>query len=164
MKRYPAVWVDGRDKYVEGAGNMLIKPMGLFAVVDASGPEMDTSALIRYLSELPWLPSALLPGPYLRWETIDDYSARAIIADRGREASGVFTFDDAGLATEFSTEERYREANGQFIRTPWVGHFDAYREVAPGIRIPSGGEVGWVLPDEGYSPYVRIQLTEVAYE
>ncbi|MHB9092312.1 MAG: DUF6544 family protein, partial [Chloroflexota bacterium] len=164
LKVNPLVWIDGRDKYVEGAANMLIKPFALFPVVDATGPEMDISSLIRYLSEMFWFPTSLLPGKYLRWEPIDDHSARAIIADRGLEAAGVFTFDDEGRVTRFETDQRYREENGRYIRQPWVATAMEYREVAPGIKVPSGGEVSWVLPDEGLFPYGRLYLTEVAYE
>jgi len=43
---------EGRDKYQNGKGNMLIKLLKMFTVADAKGKEMDESALVTLLSEV----------------------------------------------------------------------------------------------------------------
>ena len=52
----PLMAVVGRDKYVNGRGEMLIKILGLLPVVDARGPEMDQGTMLRYLAEMTWFP------------------------------------------------------------------------------------------------------------
>lgn len=59
------------QRYFNGHGNMLIKIFSTFTIADAKGSEMDYSSLIRFLSEAPWYPTALLPSEYLQWEEID---------------------------------------------------------------------------------------------
>jgi len=56
----PFIWIDGRDMYYQGKGNMLIKVLSTITVADAAGSEMDISSLIRFLAEAPWFPTALL--------------------------------------------------------------------------------------------------------
>lgn len=72
----PFIWIDGRDMYYQGKGNMLIKVLSTITVADAAGSEMDISSLIRFLSEAPWFPTALLPSDYIEWKEIDSNSAR----------------------------------------------------------------------------------------
>ena len=77
----PFIWIEGRDMYFQGRGNMLIKLLSTITVADAVGSEMDISSLIRFLSEALWLPTVLLPGDYIEWKEIDSNSARVIIKD-----------------------------------------------------------------------------------
>lgn len=78
----------GRDKYAEGHGSMLIRLFSIFPVAAASGKEMDQGALLRYLAEMQWFPSAAL-NRYIQWEEIDSFSAKATMSDQGVTASGV---------------------------------------------------------------------------
>ncbi len=48
-----------RDMYLDGRGSLLVKALSLFSVVDAKGEEIDRGAMVRYLSEMVWFPSAV---------------------------------------------------------------------------------------------------------
>ena len=85
--------IAGRDRYVSGHGGMLIELGSLFPVADASGPEIDQGAMLRYLGEIVWFPSAALSDT-IAWEAIDTHSARATMRFAGRSVSAVFAFDD----------------------------------------------------------------------
>ncbi|MDA8216504.1 MAG: hypothetical protein M0Z94_02705 [Dehalococcoidales bacterium] len=158
----PVLWFDGRDMYFRGEGHMLIKLATAVPVVDAQGPEMNVSALLRFLSEAPWFPTALLPSDYLCWEAIDDRSALAIISDGGTTASGVFEFDAEGRIVKFSSEERYREVGGRYERAKWSTYGWDYHDLVPGVKIPVQADAEWNLP-EGDLPYFRGRVTDIQY-
>lgn len=161
-KMNPLVWVRARDKYLQGMGNMLIKLRGAVTLADSRGPEMDSSSLVRYLAEMPLLPSAFLTLPGLAFEQIDDHAVDISLSQGDLTVSARFTIDDLGAITEVHTEERFREENGTMIPRPWKEECRDYREV-DGFRIPYDVRVLWELP-EGDFPYVRFQLTRVEYD
>ena len=53
---------------------MLVWPMGLFAGVDQTGPEMDQGVLVGWLNKTIWFP-AILATDVMSWDSIDDKSA-----------------------------------------------------------------------------------------
>lgn len=57
--------------------------------------------------------------------------------------------------------ERYRDVDGEGVRTPFVGHFRDY--VRGGMRIPGEGELEWILP-EGRFSYWRGRVERVEYD
>ena len=48
---------EGRDKYQDGHGSMLIKLLKLFTVADAKGKEMDGSGLVTVQQKPYWYPA-----------------------------------------------------------------------------------------------------------
>jgi len=157
----PFIWIDGRDMYYQGKGNMLIKVLSTITVADAAGSEMDISSLIRFLAEAPWFPTALLPSDYLEWKEIDSNSARAVIKDKGYTASGIFTFNEKGEIIKFVTNDRYMEADGKYFKEQWAGYYRNYQEV-DGMKIPIEGEVEWNLSDRDLQ-YVKLKITDIQY-
>ncbi|MCQ1535689.1 hypothetical protein FTO70_08350 [Methanosarcina sp. KYL-1] len=159
VKKGP-VWIDARDKYYSGKGNMLIKPFSAITAADAKGPEMDVSSLFRYLSEAPWFPTALA-ADNIEWKAIDSNSARATIRDRGLKVSAVFTFNEKGEVTKVTTREKYREVKGKYYLDEWTGYFNNYREF-DGILVPTEAIAAWNLAG-GESEYARLRITEIRY-
>ena len=76
---YPILWIDGKDKFIDGKGNFQIKLLSLFTVVDTKGNESDESELLRCLAKTSWFPTSLLPNKYLHWEKVNSSSAKATI-------------------------------------------------------------------------------------
>ncbi|MFC1505298.1 DUF6920 family protein [Thermodesulfobacteriota bacterium] len=174
MQRPGLVW-DGRislatginvfahDAYVAGEGILHVALLGLVTLADIRGtPEAAQGELMRFLAEAAWYPTALLPSQGVRWEAIDDMSARATLTDGSTSVSLDFQFDAEGLISGVRAAARYRMVNGILIATPWQGRFWNY-EVRDGMRIPLEGEVSWELPN-GLWPYWRGYATDVAYE
>ncbi|MEA3296236.1 MAG: DUF6544 family protein, partial [candidate division Zixibacteria bacterium] len=58
--------IAGRDSYSDGQGRMLIKVASLIPVVDADDEKIDQGALLRFLGEIVWFPTAAL-RPYIHW-------------------------------------------------------------------------------------------------
>jgi|SRR3989304_381303 len=159
IKAAPLLYITGRDKYYEGNGNMLIKLLSLITVADARGKELDQSALLRYLGETVWFPTAALSS-YIKWEVIDSNSARATMSYRGITASGVFIFNEKSEVIKF-VAERYMELNGQYVMETWSCPLKDYKEFN-GIRIPTKGEAVWNLKTGDFS-YYQVEITEIEY-
>jgi hypothetical protein len=150
-----------RDSYVDGIGSMQASIMGAFPLANVRGtPEIASSALARYLAECAWYPTALLPSSGVRWETIDDSTARATVVDGNNSVSVDFHFAADGSIAGISGE-RYRDVNGRGVLTHWQGSFREYRDVN-GFKIPMAGEVTWVV-DGGPLPYWRARIERISY-
>lgn len=157
----PGVAVRARDRYLEGEGAMLVTVGGLLTLQDLRGPEMDEASLLRWVSELPVMPSALVPDERISWEPVDASSARVRCRDRGLEVSGVYRFDPDGLPTSF-TARRYRSEDGEQVLRGWRGWYGAYRRV-DGVAVPGAFGVAWVV-DGREAPYVRFELDEIDFD
>ncbi len=162
MKMNPFVWVRGRDKYTEGRGNMLIKLLSAVTVADAAGPEMNQSTLLRYISEMPWFPTAFLTVPGIGYVGIDDDSFELHMTHGGSTVRGRFTVDAQGAITDFFTEDRYRDDDGNMLRTPWAIRYGEC-EWFDGMRIPVFGEARWLLPESEF-PYARFRIERMEYD
>ncbi len=159
IKMNPLMPVTGRDKYLNGEGNMLIKLWSLIKVADAKGPEVNQSEILRYLSEMPWFPASFL-SPAIHWKTIDDHTVHATLSAYGQSVSGDFSFNETGQITQFSTE-RYYENDGQYTLRKWGGRYDQYKEMN-GWIIPTHAVVTWTFPEGDYS-YFDGTITEIDY-
>jgi len=151
------------DAYVAGEGVLHAALLGFITLVDIrSTAEAAQGELLRFLAEAAWYPTALLPSQGVRWEALDDTSARATLTDGATTVALDVRFDTAGLISSVRAEARYRTVQGVPVATPWQGRFWSYA-VRDGMRIPLEGEVAWELP-EGVWPYWRGRITQIAYE
>lgn len=132
IRMAPLLSVRVRDSYLRGEGSVHGKFAALVPAVDQGGtPEMAASALVRYLAEAAWLPSALLPSAGVRWQPAHD---------RATTVSLDVHFGARGEIVRVSTD-RHRDINGSPVLTPWVGHFRDYARI-DGMMVPMAGEVG----------------------
>ena len=159
MNMTPLIKIKGRDKFVDGKGEMLIKINSLFNVVNEKGGRMDEGTLQRYLGELVWFPSLAL-SPYIAWEAIDDYSAKASMNYKGTTGSGTFYFDEEGDFTKFIAL-RFKGNEVDAKRYPWVLTVDDYA-VFEGIKVPSKMKATWKL-DEGDWTWLDLEITDIKY-
>jgi len=148
-----------RDSYEGGHGHMFGKLVGLFTVFDVGGEELDQGAMLRYLSEMIWFPSAFL-GDNITWAEVDDHRSQVTLTDHGKSVSGLMHFDDAGKFTNFTTE-RYREIDGNFSLDPWSTPVSSYGELE-GLNLPVVGQAAWNLAD-GDLVYVELQIIKLQY-
>jgi hypothetical protein len=162
MRPSPVLWIEARDTYGRGRGNMLIRLLSTFPVADARGSEMDVSSLLRYLGEMPWFPTAFLNEAAVRWEAVDASRARATITDGDVSASAVFSFDGDGRITRITSDERFRAVGDGFVRDRWTGYYRDYEE-KNGFMVPAELEAVWNLP-EGDFAYVRLRVAEIEFD
>ncbi|HET9985710.1 MAG TPA: DUF6544 family protein [Longimicrobiales bacterium] len=162
IRMLPLVPVRVRDSYIAGEGRMLGRIGGVVPVVGEGGtPEMAAGALARWLGEAAWFPTALLPGENVRWEPVDDSTARATVTDGPTSVSAEFHFGPGGEPTRM-TALRYRDVNGTGVLTPFEGRYGDFGR-REGVMIPLSAEVAWLLP-EGRFPYWRGRPAEIEYD
>lgn len=159
VQMMPFLRFTGRDKYAEGKGEMLIKILSLFPVVNAKGKEIDQGTLLRYLAEIQWFPTASLSS-WITWEEIDNRSARATMHYGSVTAAGVFHFDEKGDLADFLAK-RYRETNGTYELTDWSGISTEFKSFN-GLRIPSKADIIWKLKTGDFTWY-RCEISEIEY-
>jgi len=148
------------DTYVLGQGNLHASLLGLFTLADMQNtPELNQGELLRFLAEAVWYPTALLPSQGVRWEAINDTSARGTLTDGGTTVSLIFHFNPEGAIASIRADGRYRD---KLNAMPWVGRFGEY-SIQNGMLIPLEGEVGWEHP-EGLRLYFKGRITELNYE
>ncbi|HCY00554.1 MAG TPA: hypothetical protein DG754_10485 [Bacteroidales bacterium] len=159
LKMFPLMNVAGRDKFENGKGEMTIKLLSLIPVVNAKNNEkINQATLQRYLAEIVWFPSAAL-SPYITWETIDDFSAKATLEYNGTKGSGVFHFDEDGAFKKFVTM-RYKDAKDAKA-TKWTVTATK-SEVRNGRSIPVEAELSWEL-DSGSWTWLKLRITNILY-
>jgi hypothetical protein len=156
----PGVNAFVHDAYLLGKGSLHASLLGLFTVADVGDtPEAAQGELLRFFAETTWYPTALLPSQGVRWEAIDDTSARANLTDGATTVFLVFQFNAEGTISTMRAEGRYRD---RLTAMPWSGRFWEYA-VRNGMLIPLEGEVGWEYP-EGIWLYFKGRITAIHYE
>ena len=159
----PLLHLRVRDAYVGGTGSGRVSVFtGITLAADSGRPELDSGALHRYLAEGAWYPTALLPGPALRWSPLSTTKAVATLTNAGLTVSLEFWFNDTGEITGVYSPGRWGRFDGGYQLTPWEGHFRNYQE-RDGMLIPCEGEVGWYTRPEWECVW-RGRTVEVDYE
>jgi hypothetical protein len=148
-----------RDSYNDGQGRMVGKVAGLYTLFDDHGEKLTQGTMIRYLSELIWLPTAYV-SDFISWTTVDDQSAKVTFTDQGRTVSGRMSFDELGRPVTFETM-RYKGENDQFELLPWQTRNHEYGR-RDGLNLPIRSTATWLLPD-GDLTYGDFTIDEVAY-
>jgi hypothetical protein len=98
----------------------------------------------------------------VRWEAIDEQSARATLADGAVSVTLTFGFAADGTMQSVRAEARGRTVAGQVVMTPWEGRWSDV-QVRGGMRVPLSGEVAWLTP-QGRRPYWRGTISSIEFE
>lgn len=159
----PGLPVRVHDAYIAGEGILHASLFGLVSVAELRGtPEAAQGELLRFVAEAAWYPTALLPSQGVRWEAVDDTSARATMQDGATTATLLFHFNAEHMIESARAEARGALIDGMMVPTPWEGRFSTY-ELRDGMRVPLDGEVMWIFP-AGPGPYWRGRITSIEYE
>lgn len=146
-----------RDEYVAGRGQLLVRLFGLAPVMYGRGPRYDQAELMRWLGEIAWLPTALLPSERVSWTAQDEHSATLTFTYQGQVISCLVRFNEHNELAQCGAE-RYQSDTAVL---PWVGHFSEYQTLR-GVRVPTVAEASWVV-DGQRRPYAKFQLQELDY-
>lgn len=147
----PVMKID--ERYQDGRAVMHLP----FGAVEGE-PQIDEAAERGLRAETIWLPPLYAADPGLRWEAIDDTTARLIVPYRGDEHRYTLRFDpDTGLLTDLRTV-RYRDAQS-VKRIGWGGAALGWRTLN-GTLVPDRLTTEW--EDQG-GPWVIWDVEQVAY-
>ncbi|RIH64330.1 hypothetical protein D1164_14645 [Mariniphaga sediminis] len=149
----------GRDKFENGKGEMLIKMNSLINVVNEHGEKLNEGTLQRYLGEMVWFPSLAL-SPHITWEQINDTTANATMSYEGNKGNGTFYFNKNGDIIKFSAL-RYNGNNADAKRHEWIMNISEYNTFE-GIEVPSKMTATWKLP-EGDWTWLKLEITDIKY-
>lgn len=151
---------EGRDKFQDGHGHMLIKAAGFLKVVDEQSRKLDESGLVTVLAEALLVPSYALQ-PYMRWEELDSARARATLTWEGIAASGIFHFAPTGENIRFETQVRWQQG-ADTLPIPWSGYSSDYAE-RDGIRFPQSLRAVW-HEKGGDFEYVQARIKGIEFD
>jgi len=154
----PGMALGGRDLYLNGRGHMLIKAFYLLPVADVAGPETDQGTMLRYMAEASWFPGAALSA-CIRWDSIDDRSARATMTYSGVTASGIFHFNADGDFSAFDAKRYYTRKEGATLED-WHIEAKDWKTFGNGVRIAHQNEVTWKLADGDFT-WLKLEITEL---
>lgn len=151
------VRIAARDKFEDGRGYMLIKPMYVFTAANSTGTEVNQGTLQRYLAEMAWFPQAAV-SPSLKWESLNDHQARVTMEVGGTSASGIYTFDEAGNVKGFEAY-RYGDFDGTYRKEIWSIKVTGYKTFHNRL-IGNASEVTWKLK-EGDFTWFTLEVTDI---
>jgi len=157
----PMLFLRGRDKYENGKGEMLIQLLSTIPVVNAKGNAIDQGALVRYLAEIVWFPSAALTN-YMKWEQISDTAAKATMSYKGLTGSGIFLFTSDGDWQSFEGLRYYDRKTGATLETWHVEADPKSFKLFQGLRIPAKSSVTWKLK-EGDFTWFEVEIVDVKF-
>jgi hypothetical protein len=151
------------DSYIAGQGLLRAAILGLFTMADVSGGgEIARGEFMRFFAEAAWYPTALLPSQGVRWEAVDDHSAKATLVDGPLTLTLLFRFNDAGLIDSFRAEARGGMVDKVMVMAPWEGKWSNYQSCG-GMTVPFTGEVAWMRP-QGRRCYFIGTVGALTYE
>jgi len=161
VEMMPLIFFNGRDKFENGKGEMLIKMMSLVNLVnEKNNPQVNSGSAIRYLAEMCWFPSAALSN-YVTWQGVDSLQARATLQVGEELVEGLFTFRPDGELVSFEAE-RYYGGGPNARKERWLITNTGYK-VFDGCRIPYRSSVSWKLK-EGEFTWLELEVKEVIYD
>ncbi len=159
MKMAPFVSVLGRDKFIDGKGEMQMTLNGILNLGKETGEKMDEGTLQRYLGETVWFPSGMV-SPYISWQELDPHSAKATMNFKKTSGSGIFYFNSEGFFEKFVALRYYGNAKDT-QRFEWVITAQEHSEFNS-IKIPSKLEATWML-DSGPWTWLKLEITDIRY-
>jgi hypothetical protein len=154
----PMISLCGRDKLIDGKGQMLIKLLSLITVVN-EGPnhQTDTGTMLRYLGELCWFPAGAL-NEYISWQELTGTSALATLTINDISVQGTFNFDNDGLLKSFEAE-RYYGGGKEAKLEKWVVENIDFKTFN-GYLIPYRSKVIWKLK-EGDFNWLNLEIVDL---
>lgn len=137
---------------------------GLIPAVRASGSDHHRSAFGRVVAEGAfWAPASLLPGELIRWEPIDENSARAVVTFGNLEQAVDVRVDEAGAPT-MVVIQRWSTANSEQVyrEQPFGGHLSEVKAFG-GYRLPTRVAGGNLIGTPDYFPFFKADVTAIRF-
>ncbi|MEE0435166.1 MAG: DUF6544 family protein [Peptococcaceae bacterium] len=154
---------EGYDYYLDGEGGMKGMLGKVVTLFDKRGVAMDQAALVTYLAESLFIPSALL-NENIIFDEVDEHTVRVSITAYGQQASGTFLFNDDDEMICFTTKDRsMTEEDGTMTNTPWSARCGDYQLSSNGFLQPTTFSATWHLP-KGEFTYFDGKVKSMTYD
>jgi len=149
-----------RDTYRDGQGRMLVRLMDLITIGDGIGEEYNIGELVTYLNDAVLICPTMLLVPEVSWAAVDDSSFDVSLADHGRVVTGRVSVSANGVATEFSTMDRFYsdpEVPKSLRRARWTTPVTGW-QIIDGRSLPTRCQAVWHLPG---GPFMYADFTPI---
>ena len=153
------LFIRGFDRYTRGSGQMRWRLLGRIPLVSADGPDIARSALGRLLSELCFVPAAVL-SPLVRWEHLDDRRCVACVDAGGRPHRVTLTVADSGRLERVDLPRWGNPDGGQYPEHTFTAVMDGPEVTYDGFTVPLSGRAGWWHCPDGCATeeFIRFSL------
>ena len=160
-----AVSIAGSDGANDGESWSRFWLMGILPVARAGFNEDHARAAFgRYVAEaLFWTPAALLPGDNIRWESVDNSTARVTLTYMGLAQAVDISVDADGRPTKV-VFQRWSDANPKktFQLQPFGGYLSEYQEFS-GFHLPTRVVAGNFFETDDYFPFFEATVTSIRF-
>ncbi|OAB60395.1 hypothetical protein AY599_20350 [Leptolyngbya valderiana BDU 20041] len=134
----------------------------LLPIVRAGGGDHHRSAFGRVVAEAAfWAPASLLPGDHVRWEAVDDDTARAIVEFGGFTQAVDITVDASGAPTQVVIQRWSNENTKKVFREQPFGGYPSGYQMFDGYRLPTHVEGGNHFGTPDYFPFFIANVSEI---
>ena len=136
---------------------------GLIPIVRAgSNDDHHRSAFGRVIAEGAfWTPAMLLPGEDVRWEEIDENTARAVVSNGDLEQNVDITVAQDGRPVHVVISRWSNENPERVFRLqPFGGYLDDFRQFG-GYMLPTSVEGGNHFGTDMYFPFFRARISDI---
>ncbi|MBK7215172.1 MAG: hypothetical protein IPH88_18165 [Bacteroidales bacterium] len=153
---------EGLHIYVGNSARMQIRLLSAFNVADAKGEKMIQSENVTMLNDMCLLAPATLIDKNIRWEPIDNFSAKAFFTNNGVTVSATLFFNESGQLINFSSADRFYSPDGKtYISYVWSTPCSNYKEFQ-GRKLAIEGKAVWQRPEGDYT-YASFKLEDIRY-
>lgn len=160
---YPWLRFLGADYYIPKSGRVRFSLWGIIPIARGEGIDISRSSLGRFVSELIWLPSALLPQQGVQWQAIDDRTIQAHLEIEGEPISIAYQLADDGKLEALSLLRwGDKTEDGTYGYIPFGGNCQRERTFS-GFTIPSQIKVGWWFGTDKYSEFFQAEIQQAQY-
>jgi hypothetical protein len=140
------------ERYRNGVGIMEVPGSHI-----ENDPKVNAAANQGLWAEAIWTPSVWFTDSRVRWEAVDENTARLIVPNVADEEVFTLRFDpQTGLITEMNTL-RYQDFASK-SRLPWLNHIFEWQTVN-GVKVPSLADVQWATD----KPWATWHVENVLY-
>lgn len=146
----------GLDSYLGGRGRMTIRLLGLVTLTDSAGPEMDVSALVTFVNDLVFCPTAYFALD-TAWKDISKDRVALRFRDAGLQIEAELDIDGEGRLRNWRSKDRYAELGGRFRPDRWETPIRSWTR-REGLLVPATG-VG--IHDFDGRPYEYFEILDI---
>jgi hypothetical protein len=143
------------ERYVDGK-SLFEPPVGGTIVDDAS---TNQAANLAVWAEAAWFPSIWITDPRVRWEPVDENTARLYVPFEDKEENFIMRFNPETGLLDSMEAMRYRDAGPQAKKILWITNNIPGKKIE-GTNLDAIGSATW--QDQG-KPWAVFTLEEVHY-
>jgi hypothetical protein len=155
--------MQGADVYANGTGRVQFSLWGLIPFVEAHSPDIDRSAAGRWVGELFWLPSALLPQYGVHWLALDEQTIQATIDVKQESVTLNLKIDSEGRLRQVSFQRWGNQTADQtFAYLPFGSEVQS-EQTFSGYTIPTQLSAGWHFGTDQYFEFFRVTVHQATF-